>query len=59
MEFNFKLTLEQTNIVLNALSKEPYNVVFTVIDNLRQQAAVQQQSNDLQKPVEVEKEAGK
>lgn len=43
MEFNLKLTLEQINVIVNALGKEPYNNVYLLIDTIRQQVNQQVQ----------------
>ena len=37
----FEFTLEETNLVLNALGRMPYESVFQLIDNLRNQATPQ------------------
>lgn len=41
MEFNFKLTEQEAQIVLNALIKEPYGLVVEVINKLQLQASEQ------------------
>lgn len=46
MEFNLKLTLEQINVIVNSLSKEPYNSVYLLIDAIRQQVNQQVQENN-------------
>ena len=43
MELNFQLTLDETNIILAALGKVPYEASAPVIDKLRQQAQPQLQ----------------
>lgn len=42
MNFNFNLSLEETNVIIGALSKEPYGVVYQIIDSLKLQANEQQ-----------------
>jgi len=41
MEFNFKLTENEAQIVLNALTKESYSLVVDVINNIQKQASEQ------------------
>ena len=41
--FNFTLDLDTTNLVLNALSKLPYEQVINVINSIQQQAQAQLQ----------------
>ena len=41
MLFRSNLTLEETNTILAALGKAPYEAVAPVIDKIRQQAAPQ------------------
>jgi hypothetical protein len=55
MEFNFKLSLEQANIILNALAKEPYNVVFSVIETISKQANEQTAQNQPTTPTDKAK----
>lgn len=43
MKFNFKLTEEEAQIVLNALLKEPCGLVIDVVNNIQQQAVEQRQ----------------
>jgi hypothetical protein len=43
MELNFNLTLDETNVILAALGKLPYEAAAPVIDKLRQQAQPQLQ----------------
>ena len=37
MELTFKLTLDETNVILAALGKVPYEAAAPVVDKLRQQ----------------------
>lgn len=39
--FNFELTLEEANLVLGALGKQPFDSVAALIANIRQQAEPQ------------------
>jgi hypothetical protein len=41
MELQFTFTLEESQIILNALTKEPYKSVVDVIDKLQLQAKTQ------------------
>lgn len=43
MNLNFSVTLDETNIILAALGKLPYEAAAPVIDKLRQQAQPQLQ----------------
>lgn len=43
MEFTFKLSEQDAQTVLNALTKEPYIVVVDVVNKLQQQANEQMQ----------------
>lgn len=38
---NFELTLEEANIILNSLGKQPYEAVAPIIAKLQQQAQPQ------------------
>ena len=42
MDFTLNLTSEETNIILNSLSKEPYHIVFGIIEKITRQATEQQ-----------------
>lgn len=39
--FNFELTLDEANLVLGALGKQPFEVVSALIQNIQQQAQPQ------------------
>lgn len=41
MEFNFQLTEQEAQVMLNALSKEPYGLVVEVINKIQSQAIEQ------------------
>lgn len=41
MELTFVLTLDQTNTILAALGKQPFEAVAPIIDTIRQQAQPQ------------------
>jgi hypothetical protein len=41
MEFNFKLNEQEAQLMLNALTKEPYGLVVDVINKIQQQASEQ------------------
>ena len=41
MNLTFNLTLDQTNVILAALGKQPFETVAPVIDTIRQQAQPQ------------------
>ncbi len=41
-----QLTLEETNLILNALGDQPYKQVFQLIQSLQQQAAQQIESEN-------------
>lgn len=43
MEFNFKLTEKEAQIILNALIKEPYVEVVDLINKIQAQASEQMQ----------------
>lgn len=53
--FEFKLTLEEANMVLGALGKQPFEVVAKLINNIQAQA--QPQLERVQKEVEAAKAA--
>lgn len=40
-ELTFKLTVEESNIIMTCLAKQPYEAVAGVIDKMRAQAAPQ------------------
>lgn len=46
MEFTFKLTEQEAQIMLNALTKEPYGLVVNVINKIQQQATEQRQEKE-------------
>jgi len=46
MEFTFKLTEQESQIMLNALTKEPYGLVVNVINKIQQQATEQRQEKE-------------
>lgn len=48
MELTYKLTLEQTNVILAALGKIPYEAAAPVVDVIRQQAQPQLQAQEVQ-----------
>lgn len=52
MELTYKLTLDQTNVILAALGKIPYEAAAPVVDAIRQQAQPQLQAQEEQKPTE-------
>lgn len=41
MEFTFKLTEQETQLVLNAIAKEPLNQVIDVFNKIQSQASEQ------------------
>lgn len=43
---NLELTQDEAQIILNALIKEPYNVVFELINNIQEQASEQMKKED-------------
>jgi hypothetical protein len=43
MDFNFKLSEQEAQKVLNALAKEPYGEVVDVINKIQQQAVEQRE----------------
>ena len=45
MEFNFNVTEQEANIILNALAKEPFNIVVNLINKIQLQAKEQMDSN--------------
>lgn len=47
-ELTFTLTVEEVNLVLEALGKEPFNKVFQLIGKVQQQASAQLQQNGAQ-----------
>ena len=49
-ELQFKVSIEDANILLNALSTQPFNQVVKLIDDLRKQAHIQLYPESLQKP---------
>lgn len=53
--FEFKLTLEEANLVLGALGKQPFETVAKLINNIQSQA--QPQIERVQKEVEAAKAA--
>jgi hypothetical protein len=42
---NFNLTLNETNIILNALGQMPYTQVYQLVQKIQSQASTQLQSN--------------
>ena len=42
-ELQFKVSIEDANILLNALSTQPFNQVAKLINNLQEQAQIQLQ----------------
>lgn len=47
MEFTFKLNEQEAQIVLNALTKEPYGLVVNVVNNIQSQAIEQRKTKEL------------
>lgn len=45
LEFNFNVTEQEANIILNALAKEPFNIVVNVINKVQLQAKEQIDNN--------------
>lgn len=45
MDFTFKLTEKEAQIVLNALLKEPCGLVLEVVNNIQNQAIEQREKN--------------
>ena len=43
-KMKFEFTIEEVNVIMAALARAPYEAVFQLIDNIRQQAAPQIQS---------------
>lgn len=41
MDINLNLTLEETNLVLAILGKQPYEIVFSVVDKIKGQVGPQ------------------
>jgi len=48
-KIRLELSIEETNVVLAALGKMPYEDVFLLIGNIQQQATQQVQANSTQK----------
>ena len=40
-KLNFTLTVDETNVVMNALASQPYSQVVKLISNIQQQAEAQ------------------
>ena len=59
--FEFKLTLEEANMVLGALGKQPFEQVAKLINNIQTQAQPQlervQKETEAAKAAEAEKQA--
>ena len=47
MEFRFKLSEHEAQIMLNALAKEPYGLVIEVINKIQKQASEQMKENNV------------
>ncbi len=45
-EINLSFTVEETNILLEALGQMPYKMVYGLIGNIQQQAAHQLENQD-------------
>lgn len=43
IELEFKLSIEETNLILTSLSKQPFEVVVNLIDKLKSEAQKQLQ----------------
>jgi len=41
MEFKFNFSEKDTQVIVNALAKEPYALVMETMNNLQQQASIQ------------------
>jgi hypothetical protein len=41
---NFEFTIDEANLILGALGRMPYESVFQLVDNMRQQAGPQVQA---------------
>lgn len=54
MEINIKLSMEQLNVVLIALSKQPYDAVAAIIGEIQQQAQPQVQAAQASIPQDAE-----
>jgi hypothetical protein len=52
MELTLKFSLEQVNIILAALGKQPFETVAPLIDSIRGQAQPQLQAQEEQPPTE-------
>jgi hypothetical protein len=52
MELTFKLTVEQTNVIMEALGNAPYRVAAPIVALLQQQAAPQMQPQLVSEPKE-------
>ena len=54
MEINVSLSMEQLNVVLYALSKQPYDAVAQLIGEIQQQAQPQVQAAQAAMPQDAE-----
>ena len=54
MEINVSLSMEQLNVVLIALSKQPYDAVAQLIGEIQQQAQPQVQAAQAAMPQDAE-----
>ena len=54
MEIELKLSVEQLNVVLFALSKQPYDAVAAIIGEVQQQAQPQVQAAQASMPQDAE-----
>ena len=54
MEIELKLSMEQLNVVLFALSKQPYDAVAAIIGEVQQQAHPQVQAAQAAMPQDAE-----
>ena len=54
MEINVSLSMEQLNVVLFALSKQPYDAVAQLIGEIQQQAQPQVQAAQAAMPQDAE-----
>lgn len=54
MEINVSLSMEQLNVVLFALSKQPYDAVAQIIGEIQQQAQPQVRAAQAAMPMDAE-----
>lgn len=58
MDLNFKLTVEQTNVIMEALGNAPYRIAAPIVAEMQNQAQPQMQPQLVPKPEPLSNQEG-